>query len=429
MPSKHTRRRFLQRTAAAGLTLWLAPRRFFARDESPKDKLNIGIIGTSGRGAANIDGVKGENIVALCDVDSRLLDAAQGKFPDAKTYADFRALIDQPNLDAVVVSTPDHIHALATMRALKAGLHVYCEKPLTHSVYEARRVAEATRATGRATQMGTQIHASKNYRRVVELVRSGAIGTITECHVWVDKSWGGGDRPTDTPPVPETLNWDLWLGPAPERPYHPTYVPRNWRGWWDFGNGTLGDMGCHYIDLPFWALKLHHPETIEAEGPEPHAETTPAWLIVRWEFPAREELPPLKLTWYDGGRRPEELIASAKLDDKRNGVLFVGSKGMLFSDYSHHALLPEENFKDFQPPTPSIPDSIGHHAEWIEACKTGSATTCDFRSASLLTETVLLGNVAFRSGRKIKWNHALMKTGDDHAQQFLQREYRKGWTL
>lgn len=430
MKASFTRRRFIQHTTSAGVTLWLGAHRLFAQGESPNDKLNLGIIGTAGRAVSNIDGVKSENIVALCDVDEKLLGAAQAKFPQAKTYADFRKLIEHPKLDGVVISTPDHIHAPATIMALKNGLNVYCEKPLTHSVYEARRIAEATRENTGATQMGNQIHAGKNYRRVVELVRGGVIGQVAEVHVWVGTVWGGGERPVDKMDVPANLNWDLWLGPAPERPYHSTYLPANWRRWWDFGNGALGDMACHYIDLPFWALKLHHPDTVEAEGPPVSVETAPTSLIVRYEFPARGELPAVKLTWYDGGKRPEELLASAGLSGKKAGVLFIGDKGQLFADYDNHALLPEEKFKDFTPPAPTIPDSIGHYAEWIQACKVGTPTTCDFRSTSLLTETVLLGAVAYRAGKKITWQHSLMKTvGDDYAQQFLQREYRKGWTL
>lgn len=428
--SSLSRRSFLKSTTSAGVTLWLGQRRLFAQGESPNDKLNIGIIGTAGRASANIDGVKGENIVALCDVDEKMLSAAKAQFPGAKTYADFRRLLQHPSLDAVVISTPDHTHAPATMMALQNNLHVYCEKPLTHSIYEARRISEATNKLTVATQMGNQIHSGTNYRRVVELVRGGAIGNVGEVHVWVNTVWGGGERPTDKMEVPKNLNWDLWLGPAPERPYHSTYLPANWRRWWDFGNGALGDMGCHYIDLPFWALKLQHPTTIEAEGPPVSAETAPTSLIVRYEFPARHELPAVRLTWYDGGKRPEELLASAKLADKKSGVLFVGDKGMLFADYDNRVLLPEEKFKDYAPPHQALPDSIGHYAEWIVGCKTGAPTSCDFRNTALLTETVLLGNVAYRAGKKITWYPETMKTvGDDFAQQFVQREYRKGWTL
>src|SRR6185436_3213940 len=234
----------------------------------------------------------------------------------------------------------------------------------THTVHEARHIARLAASQRKlATQMGTQIHAGANYRRAVELIQSGAIGEVTECHVWCDRTWSAGDRPTEQPPVPANLHWDLWLGPAPSRPYHPEYHPKNWRRWWDFGGGTLGDMACHYMDLAFWALKLEHPTTIEAQGPEIKTETTPAWLIVNYEFRQRRANS-LRLTWYDGGKRPE-LVSLGKVPDWRNGVLFVGEKGMLLADYGKHKLLPEEKFAGFQPPQPFIPDSVGHHAEWI----------------------------------------------------------------
>ena len=213
-------------------------------------------------------------------------------------------------------------------------------------------------------------------------------------HVWVGKTWSGGDRPKETPPVPGRLHWDLWLGPAPERPYHPTYLPANWRRWWDFGSGTLGDMACHYMDLPFWALDLKHPLSAEAEGPPVHPETTPSWMIVRYEFPSRGDMPPVNLTWYDGGKRPE-LFSQGKLPRWGDGVLFVGDKGMLLADYDRYVLLPEADFKDFRPPAPSIAKSIGHHNEWIDACKTGRPTTCNFGYSGALTEAVLLGAVAY----------------------------------
>jgi predicted dehydrogenase len=277
--------------------------------------------------------------------------------------------------------------------------------------------------------MGTQIHAGANYRRVVELVQGGAIGSVREVHVWVGKGWGGGERPTETPPVPDGLHWDLWLGPAPERPYHSTYHPANWRRWWDFGGGTLADMGCHFMDLPFWALKLRAPIRVEAEGPPVHPETCPLWLIVRYEFPAREYLPPVRMTWYDGGAKPEALLAQYKLEKKNSGVLFIGDKGALFADYSNRQLLPEDQFKGFVAPEPTIPNSIGHHAEWLRACRTGEATTCNFEYGGALTETVLLGNVAYRTGTAIEWDSAAAKvTNITTAASFLKRPYREGWT-
>ncbi|MDR3632303.1 MAG: Gfo/Idh/MocA family oxidoreductase [Isosphaeraceae bacterium] len=428
MSHRFNRRGFLQRSAALGAAAAFAPARGWGKT-GPNEKLDIAIIGTSGRALGNIEGVQGENIVAVCDIDDRLLSAARARFPRARTCTDFRRLLDQGGFDAVVISTADHTHAPAAAGALRLGKHVYCEKPLTHSVHEARVIAGLAAKAKVATQMGTQIHAGDNYRRVVELVRSGAIGPVRECHVWCGKSWSGGERPKETPAVPSYLHWDVWLGPAPERPYHSTYLPANWRRWWDFGCGTLGDMACHYMDLPFWALDLRHPTSVESEGPPVHPETTPNWMIVRYEFPARGDQPPVALSWYDGGKRPAILLEK-KVPDIGDGVLFVGDKGMLLANYDRRWLLPEESFRDFKAPPASIPSSIGHHAEWIQACKEGTPTTCNFDYSGALTETVLLGNVAYRAGRKLAWNaEKLQAEGYPEAERFLRREYRKGWTL
>jgi predicted dehydrogenase len=329
-------------------------------------------------------------------------------------------------IDAVVVATPDHIHAPASLMALRLGKHVYCEKPLTHSVYEARTVAETATRAGLATQLGTQIHAGSNYRRVVEIVRSGAIGAVTEVHTWAGREWGGGNRPKETPPVPPSIHWDLWLGPAPERPYHPTYLPANWRKWWDFGGGNIADMACHHMDLPFWALELRHPRTIQAEGPTLHPETCPLGLVVHYEFPARGDRPAVQLHWYDGDRIPAEIHG---IKTSGGGNLFVGSRGLLAADYDSYKLYPAAQFADFKPPAPTIAESIGHHKEWVHACKTGSPTTCNFDYSGALTEAVLLGNVAYRTGQKLEWDPtSLRATNCPEAEQFLRREYRKGWT-
>jgi predicted dehydrogenase len=431
MIRRTNRRQFLQHSALAAAGFWVASRPTTGQTRSPNEKLNLGIIGVNHRGKANLAGVKSENIAALCDVDDSYLGEAAKQYPKAKTYTDWRKLLEQKDIDGVVISTTDHTHAPASIMAMKLGKHVYCEKPLAHNVHEARVVGETYRKGKVATQMGTQIHASSNYRRVVELVRAGAIGPVREAHVWCGRVSGPGSRPTETPPVPKNLNWDLWLGPAPYRPYHPVYLPGNltWNRWWDFGNGTLGDMGSHLIDLPFWALELRHPASVEAEGPPVDAEINPAWMIVRWEHPARNGRPAVKLVWYHGGKRPE-LPAGIDASKWFNGILFVGDKGMLLADYNRRLLLPEDRFKDYKAPEPSIPESPGHYAEWIHACKSGAPTLCNFDYAGALIENNLLGNVAYRVGKKLQWDPVkLAAINCPEAAQYVRREYRKGWEV
>lgn len=430
----------LAATAAAGLPA-------IARGAGPNEKLNIAIIGAGGRGGGNLESVASENIVALCDVNGKALAAAAAKFPKARVIADFRKLYDFANeFDAVVVSTCEHTHAFATLPALQLGKHVYCEKPLTHDVWEARIIREAAEKAGVATQMGTQIHAGDNYRRVVELVQTGAIGPVREAHVWVGRAWGwqskeeaeqAGDivfvqeRPAEASPIPEGLDWDLWVGPAPMRPYNDVYFPGpKWYRWWDFGNGTMSDLGSHWIDLPFWALNLKAPLTITPEdGPPPHPEIAPASMRVAYEYGARGNMPPLRLTWYQGKCKPA-LWNDNAIPKWDSGVLFVGDKGMLLADYGKHLLLPEAQYRDFQPPAPFIPPSIGHHAEWIHACKTGAPTTCNFGYAGWLTEANHLGNVAYRVGKKLEWDPDTMRAKNaPEADPFIRREYRAGWKL
>jgi predicted dehydrogenase len=425
-----SRRDFLKASSATTLAGGYWSSLAAANSTSASQKLNIACIGTANRAAADIQGVQGENIVALVDIDQNYLDRAAMKFPSARTYVDYREMLtaEVGKVDAVVIGTADHQHAPSTIRAIRAGMHVYCEKPLTHTVQEARIVAEAARQQGVATQLGTQVHAQDNYRRVVEIVQSGAIGEVNEVHVWVGKGWGGGDRPTDVQQPPATLNWDLWLGPAPVRPFVPgAYHPAQWRRWWDFGQGTLGDMACHYMDLPFWALGLRHPVRCKAEGPPVHAESCPSGLIVRYDFPASNRHAAIKFTWYDGDRIPKQ-VAGQRVPG--SGVMFVGSEGMLFADYSNYRLFPQEKFAAFQPPKKTIPDSLGHHAEWIKACKDGSPTTCNFDYSGALTETVLLGNVAYRAGGTLEWDaEKLRVTNNDGANQFVSKSYRAGWEV
>jgi predicted dehydrogenase len=427
-----SRRNFLKTSGAGAALLSSGVWSSAAAKESiaANEKLNIACVGVANRAAADVNGVAGENIVAICDIDKNYLDRAAAKFPNARTYADYREMIDKEKgkVDAAVVATADHNHAPASIRAIRAGMHVYCEKPLTHTVHEARVITEAAAERGLATQLGTQIHACENYRRVVELIQSGVIGDVNEVHVWVGKGWGGGDLPKVTQQPPANLSWDLWLGPAPERPYAAgRYHPAQWRRWWDFGQGTLGDMACHYMDLPFWALKLKYPTACEAEGPEVHPETCPVGLIVRFQFPARDKMPPVKFTWYDGNMIPRE-VGGQRVPG--SGVMFIGSEGKMFADYGSYRLFPQEKFADFKPPAPSIPKSIGHHAEWIKACKDGSPTTCDFDYSGPLTEAVLLGNVAYRTGQSLEWDAANLKaTNCPAADKYIKKEYRKGWEV
>ena len=350
--SSVTRRGFLRKTAALGAATFAVPA--FVQARSPNGKLDVAVIGPGGRGEAQL-GAAGnlENVVAICDVDERILGAAAKKYPKAKTYVDFRQMLPamEKSIDAVMVSTPDHTHAPAAAMALRMGKHCYCEKPLAHSVYEARVLAQLAKEKNLVTQMGTQIHAEDNYRRVVELIQAGAIGPVSEVRVWCKVKYGGVKRPAETPPVPKELHWDLWIGPAPYRPYHPCYLPGAWRNWWDFGMGGIGDFGCHYMDLPFWALKLRHPTTVEAEGPPVDAEGAPQNLTVTYEYPARGDLPPVKLTWCDGDKASQPGIPS-EIPVNDAGVLFIGKDGMLRADYGSRALYPVDKFKGFKPPQP-----------------------------------------------------------------------------
>ncbi len=447
MPRKTDRREFMKMTAAAGVGFWVAnsygrsmreagpqPRRI-----GPNEKLNIACVGVGGRGRGNLDGVKGENIVALCDVDERQAASAFKEFPDTPKFHDYRVMLDKlhKQIDAVVVSTPDHMHAPITLAAMQLGKHVYCEKPLTRTVDEARRVGEAAAKYKVTTQMGNGGNAKKGARRSVEMIRSGAIGPVREVHAWTDRPVGwwpqGIDRPKDTPPVPDTLKWDLWLGVAPERPYHPAYVPSKWRGWWDFGTGALGDMACHICNVAFWSLDLKDPTAVECKVSGLHKETAPAWSKVVWEFPARGKQPPVKFHWYDGGQKPLPELAEGR-EMPGNGSLLIGDRGTLYlpsPDGATIVLLPEEKFADFKAPPKTLPDSPGHHAEWIQACKQGrqgKQYMSHFGRAAAMTEALLLGNLSVRTGKRIEWDARGMKvTNLPEANQYVKPPYRKGW--
>ncbi|MEX2119186.1 MAG: Gfo/Idh/MocA family oxidoreductase [Pirellulales bacterium] len=428
------RREFLRQAALAGTaaasvgTLGSSiTRPARAASRSPNEKLNIGMIGVAAQGAYNLGNVASENIVALCDVDAERLAPVAQTYPKAKTYTDYRKLLDQGDLNAVVIATPDHSHAIAAVGALKRGLDVYCEKPLAHSVYEVRQIRNWTAKQKAVTQMGTQIHAGDNYRRVVELVRAGVLGPIERVHVWLACGVFAGQRVSDSMPPPH-VDYDLWIGPAPMRPFHASHFHFNWRFWFDFGGGWLADFGCHYMDLPFWALDLRYPTAVEAKGEKTHSgdNDIPDNMQVDYHFAARGDLPPVHMTWYHGKWRPE----GAETYGDGSKVLFEGQRGRLLADYGSHQLFLEPGMEAKTPPA-TIPSSIGHHAEWIQACKTRGETTCNFDYSGALTETVLLGNVSYRAGgKKLDWNAESLKAVNcPEADEFIRREYRKGWEL
>ncbi len=432
------RREFIRQTAMGAAGLWLAGCRTAPRKVSANEKLNIGIIGVANQGNYDMTNVAGENIVALCDVDETFLAKAKQKFPGANTYNDFRRLLDQKEIDAVVVATPDHTHAVCTAAALRSGRHVYCEKPLTRTISECRVVMDLARKHKLITQIGTQIHSGKNYHRVVELIQQGEIGAVNEVHVWVGAVYGGHDLPKDRPPVPFGLHYDLWLGPVPEVPYHPEHVPFKWRNWWAFGGGSLGDFGCHFMDLPHWALGLRAPLCAEVvDGPPVHRDSTPPWLIVRYQYPGQSasnlvtpaNMRPVTLTWYHGGKKPA-MLPAAIAEKWGGGVLFMGEKGMLLADYGRHIVLREPDFKDYVAPTSIDSDYTEHHRDWIRSVKSGKPAASDFAYSGNLTEAVLLGNVAYRAGGKIEWNSKNLRAKNcPAADEFIQHHYRKGWQL
>jgi len=450
---KISRRDFMGGTTAALAAFTIVPRQVLggAGHTPPSEKLNIGAIGVGGQGAEDLKELESENIVALCDVDEKRAAETFNRYPMAKKYRDFRKMLEkEKNIEAVLVATPDHTHAVVSMTALKMGKHIYCEKPLAHTIYETRMVAEAAGKAKVATQMGNQGQAFEGAHLLCEWIWDGAIGAVREVQVWTYRPAGmwpqGVERPGDTPLVPTTLDWDLWLGPAPYRPYHPDYVPFKWRGWYDFGTGTLGDMGSHNLAPIFQALKLQYPTSVEAVTTEMNSETYPLASIVHYEFPARGDMPAVKVTWYDSGLmppKPEELEEGRTLPWE-DGIVFVGEKGRLLAEgwgARSVRLIPEAKMQEYKKPAKMLPRSIGHYKEWIEACKDGRATGSNFEFASLVTETCLLGNIAIRTGQKrpwgqglirekLKWDGANMKfTNVPEANEYIHYQYREGWTL
>jgi len=438
-----SRRDFLGTAPMAAAALTIVPGDVLGRSgrTSPSNKLNIAGIGVGGKGYGDIQSVPSENIVSLCDVDHHYAAKAFKKFPQAKVYTDFRKMLNQQkDIDAVLIATPDHSHAVIAMTAIQLGKHVFCQKPLAHSVYEVRQMTEAARRAGVATQLGNQGQASEGARLVSEYIQAGAIGTVREIHGWTNRypriSPRGIPRPKDTPPVPDTLDWDLWLGPAPYRPYHPCYLPFSWRGWWDFGTGVLGDIGCHNFSAIFKALDLGHPTWVEASStnfqcpPEIRNETAPLASVVRYQFPAKGDRAAVTLTWYDGGlmpSRPEELEPGRNISGG-DGMLYIGDKGKMLN----HRLIPDARMTSYPKPLKKLPRSPGHYQEWIDACKGGQPAGSDFvQHAGLLAEVVLMGVVALRCNDKLYWDGANLKVTNNvpQAEQFIHPPYRKGWSL
>jgi predicted dehydrogenase len=398
---------------------------------APADRIRIGIVGCAGQGGYNLGNVAHEEIVALCDVDLVRAAPVRQQFQRARFYEDYRRFLDQRDVDAVVISIPDHMHAFVAVPALRAGKHVYCEKPLAHSVHEVRLMMQEAARNNVVTQMGTQIHAGDNYRRVVEIIQAGALGTVRRVHVWCSRRPDPGHRAAAGALPPAGLNYDLWLGPAPYRPYHPSHLHFNWRWWWDLGGGVLADMACHFMDLPHWALGLRSPTSIAAEGRVLHQgdNRVPTVMKVDYEYPARDEQPAVHLTWYHGVDGPD-LEGRVRYAGFSSGVLFEGERGRLVADYGRYQLLPEDRFRDYRPPAPTIPRSIGHHREWLQAIRTRGRTTCNFDYSGALAEAVLLGNVAYRAGTRLQWDaRAGRVTNTREAERYLRREYRRGWTL
>ena len=436
-----SRRRFLQTTTGAGAVAAIGfPTIIPSRAFGANAKLNVAGIGCGGKGAVDTDGVSSENVVALCDVDEGNLLAAAQRFPNARRYRDFREMLDkeQKNIDAVTVSTPDHTHAPAAAKALRMGKHVYCQKPLTHTVYEARLLTTLARQGTLATQMGNQGHSDAGLRRNAELIRAGVLGDVTEAHVWTDRPiWPQGisARPPEED-VPGNVDWDLWLGPAPERPYSSAYHPFKWRGFWDFGTGALGDMACHCMDVVFTALDLPAPASVSAEHEGNTQESAPKWSVIDYRFPANGKQPAFKMVWYDGKRKPSaDLVKGRELAS--NGVIIVGSKDTMYvpSYWGAGTLVSGTNLEEFK----DVPQSLGrrpegfdrgHYMEWIEACKGGPAAQSNFDFAGPMTEAVLLGNVAIRAGERIEWDSKNLRvTNSDAANKLISKAYRKGWEI
>ncbi|MGE3173179.1 MAG: Gfo/Idh/MocA family protein [Planctomycetota bacterium] len=449
--SSSSRRDFLLTAAAAAAAAAALPLTGCAtgggRRPARGERLRVAQIGCGGKGFSDMQAIaKRHDVIALCDVDEAMARNARAEQPKAAFYQDYRELFDRETLDAVVVSTPDHSHAVPALIAMQLGCHVFVQKPLAHTVEEARLLRQAAKRYGVVTSMGNQGTCLDGFREAAEVVRSGAIGKVTEVHVWTNRPiWPQGiARPPHIDPIPAQLRWDLWLGAAPYRPYagprkdegFSGYAPFHWRGWWDFGTGALGDMACHVANLPYFALGLGAPDWVEADAPPAaqgggNDETAPRQSTIRFGFPARGEQPPVVLTWYDGGRRPPASLVPDP--NQAGGFLLVGDKGQLYSptDYGEtFQLLPRERFAGYTPPARTLPRSPGVHDEWLDCIENGGQPMAGFDYSGPFTEAMLLGNVALRLGRRIEWDsQGLRAKNDPEADRYLKKEYRRGFEL
>lgn len=448
MTRKVSRRDVLKASVAATFGAMLLPSGLLVHGQSPNEKLNVACIGIGGQGNYQLNGISNarENIVALCDVDTVRAGNAYERFPSAKKFTDYRKMFDEieKEIDAVAISTPDHSHYHPVMRALRAGKHVYCEKPLAHSVAECRIITDTAAEKKLATQLGCQRHTHASIHRVVELVKKGAIGEVREVHCWYGGTRGMPEKPTKFVNPPATLEWDLWLGPAADRKYsvskalngkeEGTLAPYNWRFWWDYGTGETGNWSCHILDIPYWALDLKYPNKVSAAGPEVDPERTPKEMLINYEFPARGDLPPVTLSWSHTTKpacKEKYKIPDTfpnKLSFGAANTLFVGSKGMILCGFDRYVLLPEKDFVDFTVEK-FIPDSPGFHKEWIAACKGGEPATCNFAYSGPMAETAILGNTAYKAGRKsFAWDAAKLQAVDcPEVQALIKPEFKKGW--
>lgn len=432
----------LTASVAAGSKVLGAQSSSAAASTAANSKLNIAICGAGGRGLVAVRGLAMENIVAICDVDEGMAADARKENPNARYFQDYRKMLDAMagEIDAVTVSTPDHMHFPIAMSAMDHGKHVFVEKPLAHTVWETRQLRLKAAEKGVATQMGNQGHANEGTRLMREWIQAGAIGNVTEVHHWTNRPiWPQGQSRPDhsklIPVIPDTLAWNTWLGVAPERPYDPAYAPFNWRGWWDFGTGALGDMGCHVMDATFWALDLDSPQWVEAVSTPFSDESPPTAAIITYQYGARGSMPPVKVIWHDGGFTPllpDVLPADFQLP--QSGSLLIGDKGVLMSDTYNASvrIVPEEKMQEFLPnrPPKTIPRIEGgdHFQEWVGACKGGTPAGSNFEYSTRLTEAVVLGNVAIRSRHRIEWDEANLRvTNHEDANRFVTKEYRPGW--